>query len=93
MPLHRVLDLAILICKTKKVFMERYRKNEKDYDKYRVLERIGIQGNAMNVAVCTENEEIEGDIELFEKCLSKDDELISERLRILGSLIDEIDKG
>ena len=27
MPLHRVLDLAILICKTRKIFLERYHKN------------------------------------------------------------------
>ena len=31
LPLHRVLDLAILIVKSRKVFLERYHKNEKDY--------------------------------------------------------------
>ena len=29
MPLHRALDLALLLCTTRKVFMNRYTKNEK----------------------------------------------------------------
>jgi hypothetical protein len=90
MPLHRVLDLAILICKTKKIFKERYHKNEKDYKDYPLLERIGLQGNAMNVSVCTENRMIEDDIELFEQCLARDDEIISERINVLKSLINDL---
>jgi hypothetical protein len=90
MPLHRVLDLAILICKTRKFFMERYRKNEKDYPKYPLLDRIGLQGGAMNVAVCTDNEQIESDIKLFDDTLHKDDEIISERLNVLYRLLKEI---
>lgn len=90
MPLHRVLDLAILICKTKKIFKERYHKNEKDYKDYPLLERIGVQGAAMNVSVCTDNKLIADDIELFEQCLAKDDEIISERLNILNALITDL---
>jgi len=89
MPLHRVLDLAILIVKTRKVFLERYHKNEKDYPNYPTLDRIGLQGDAMNVAVCSNNPMIESDLDLFEATLAKDDEIISERLNILmGLLID-----
>jgi hypothetical protein len=90
MPLHRVLDLAILICKTKKIFMERYHKNEKTYPDYPLLDRIGMQGDAMNVAVCTDNEQIDTDINLFDDCLHKDDEIISERLNVLFDLLKEI---
>jgi hypothetical protein len=90
MPLHRVLDLAILICKTRKIFMERYHKNEKDYPNYPILGRIGLQGDAMNVSVCTDNEQIDTDINLFDDCLHKDDEIISERLNVLYDLLKEI---
>ena len=93
MPLHRVLNLAILICKARVFFLERYKKNEKDYPSYPLLERIGLQGGAMNVSICTDNEHIETDINLFDECLHKDDEIISERLHILYGLLKEIEKA
>jgi len=91
LPLHRVLDLAILICKTKLFFMERYHQNEKDYPNYPLLERIGLQGGAMNVAICTDNEQIEGDLDLFDAVLHEDDEFLSERMRTLSSLLREFE--
>lgn len=90
LPLHRVLDLAIMIVKSRKIFMERYHQPEKDYPNYPLLDRIGLQGDAMNVSVCTDNEQIEGDLDLFEAALAKDDEIISERLNVLRSLITEL---
>ncbi len=91
LPFHRVLDLAILICRAKLYFRERYRKKEEDYPKYPLLDRIGLQGGAMNVAVCTENAHIAEDIELFDDCLHKDDELLSERLHTLSELVKELE--
>lgn len=93
MPLHRVLDLAILICKTRKFFLERYHKNEKTYPQYPLLDRIGLQGGALNVSICTDNEYIEKDLNLFDECLHKDDEIISERLNVLYKLLQEIKQG
>lgn len=90
LPLHRVLDLAILIVKSRKVFLERYHKNEKTYPNYPILDRIGLQGDAMNVAVCDTNEFIEEDLDLFEATLAKDDEILSERLRVLSGLLKEL---
>jgi hypothetical protein len=56
MPLHRVLDLAILVCRAKLHFQEAYR-YEKLYDPEKpVIDRVGLQGDAMTVAVCTDNE-------------------------------------
>ncbi|MBN1638827.1 MAG: hypothetical protein JW866_07660 [Ignavibacteriales bacterium] len=86
-PLHRVIDLAILICRSKIFFSEMYHNKGKNYPK---IDRIGMQGGAMNVRVCVENPYIEEDIKLFDKCLRKDDELIGERLRVLSSLLKEI---
>jgi hypothetical protein len=92
MPLHRVLDLAILICRVRIFFKERYHKKENDYPKYPLLDRIGLQGGAMNVSICNDNEHIESDINLFDECLHKDDEIISERLNILSELLKELEK-
>ncbi|MFA5928508.1 MAG: DUF6530 family protein [Candidatus Margulisiibacteriota bacterium] len=87
LPLHRVLDLAILICRSKLYFADKYYKDAKDYPK---IERIPLQGSAMNVAVCTDNEYIDQDLKLFDECLHQDDELIGERLRRLSALLKEL---
>ena len=90
LPLHRVLDLAILVCRAKLHFREAYR-FENLYDPAKpVIDRVGLQGDAMTVAVCTDNEKINEDIKLFSQALSNDDELIGERLRTLSSILKEI---
>ena len=90
LPLHRVLDLAILVCRTKLHFQEAYR-YEKLYDlENPVIDRVGLQGDAMTVAICTDNEKINEDIKLFSQALSDDDELIGERLRTLARVLKEM---
>lgn len=90
LPLHRVLDLAILVCRAKLHFREAYR-YEKLYDTQKpIIDRVGLQGDAMTVAVCTDNEKIDEDIQLFSQALSNDDELIGERLRTLARILEEM---
>ena len=90
LPLHRVLDLAILICRSKQYFADAYR-FPKLYDPQNpILDRIGLQGDAMTVAVCTENPLLDDDIKLFSQTLSTDDEMLSERLFALGRLLQEM---
>ncbi len=90
MPLHRVLDLAILVCRAKLHFQEAYR-YEKLYDPEKpVIDRVGLQGDAMTVAVCTDNEKINEDIKLFSQALSNDDELLGERLKTLARVLNEM---
>lgn len=90
LPLHRVLDLAILVCRAKMYLREAYR-YEKLYDTDNpVIDRVGIQGDAMNVSVCTDNEKIDEDIKLFNQALSNDDELLGERLRILSRILKDM---
>ena len=90
LPLHRVLDLAILICKSRQYFAEAYR-YEKLYDPQNpTIERIALQGGALDVSVCTDNEMIDEDIKLFRDAFSQDDELIGERLARLGSILKEM---
>ncbi|NLL58471.1 MAG: hypothetical protein GX244_08180 [Firmicutes bacterium] len=90
LPLHRVLDLAILVCRAQQHFREAYR-YEKLYDPEKpVIDRVGLQGDAMTVAVCTDNEKIDEDIKLFRQALSNDDELIGERLHTLSRILKEM---
>lgn len=90
LPLHRVLDLAILILRAKQHFREAYR-YEHLYEADRpVIDRIGLQGDAMTVAVCTENEKINEDIKLFSQVLSADDEILGERLFTLARILKEM---
>ncbi|MCF6462538.1 DUF6530 family protein [Clostridium sp. Cult1] len=90
LPMHRVLDLAILICRTTLYFQEAYR-FPKLYDPDNTLiDRIGLQGDAMSVSVCEENAMIDEDIKLFSQVLSTDGEIIGERLRVLSRLLKEM---
>jgi hypothetical protein len=87
LPLHRVLDLALLIAKSRQYFMEAYR-YEKLYDPEKTtIDRVGLQGDAMTVEICTDNPMIDEDIKLFRDCISKDDELIGERLSTLAAIL------
>ncbi len=91
LPLHRVLDLAILVCRTKQYFQEEAYRFDKLYNAEKSkVDRIGLQGDAMTVAVCTDNEKIDEDIKLFSQALSDDSELIGERLATLSRILKEM---
>jgi len=90
LPMHRVIDLAILLCRAKLFLSESYR-FPKLYDPENPqIDRIGMQGDAMTVAVCTDNPVIDEDIRLFADTLSKDDELLGERLKVLSAMLKEM---
>jgi len=90
LPLHRVLDLAILICRSLLFFQDAHR-HEKLYDPDNPqIDRIGLQGDAMTVAVCTDNEKIDEDIRLFSQALGEDGERLGERLRTLSRILKEM---
>lgn len=90
LPLHRVLDLAILVCRAKQYMSESYRL-PRQYDPANpLIDRIGLQGDAMNVAVCIDNPMIDQDIVLFANALGKDDELMAERLKVLSELLKDM---
>lgn len=90
MPLHRVLDLAIFICRAEQYFREAYR-HEKLYDPANpVIDRVGLQGDAMTMEVCTDNEMIDEDIKVLRQALAEDGELLGERFRTLSRLLEEL---
>jgi hypothetical protein len=90
LPIHRVLDLAILICQAKKYFKDAYRFEKLYNPEQPLIDRIGLQGDAVSISICTENDMIDEDIDLFNQALSKDDELISERLFVLARILREM---
>ncbi len=93
LPLHRVLDLALLICEAKKHMKEAYR-FEKLYDPQAPqIGRIDLQGAAMSVTINTNNEMIDEDVKLFRDCLSKEDERIGERLQRLAAALKDLGYG
>jgi hypothetical protein len=90
LPLHRLLDLAILACRGYLYFQDAYR-YPKLYDpENTVIDRVGIQGDAMSVEICTGNSMIDEDIVLFARALSGDGELIGERFRVLSRILKEM---
>lgn len=90
LPMHRVLDLAILILQANAYLRESYR-FPKLYDPENPqISRLGLQGDAMTVSVCTDNPLIDEDMQLFAAALANDGELLGERLTVLGSLLKEM---
>lgn len=90
LPLHRVLDLAILVSRGLMHFQDAYRYPDLYDPKQPVIDRVGLQGDAMTIAVCTDNEKIKEDMKLFNQALGDDGEMIGERLRTLSSLLKEL---
>lgn len=93
LPLHRIIDLAILIAKTKGYFAEAYRMPKLYNESNPVIEKIGLQGSYMTMSVCKDNEMIDEDIKLFRDALQKDDELLSERLTVLANTLNSLGYG
>lgn len=90
LPFHRVLDLTLLICEAKLYFANLYHKKNEEYPGYPNVKRIPLQGGALNVKLCTDNEHIDEDVKLFDDCLHQDDEIISERLHRLSATLKEL---
>ncbi len=90
LPLHRVLDLAIMVCRARLHMQESYQFELLYQPEKPVIDRIGLQGDAMTFSVCTANEKLNEDIKLFAQAISKDDELIGERLQVLKNMLREL---
>lgn len=89
LPLHRVLDLAILICRTQLHFREAYRFPALYDESKPEIDRIALQGDAMTVSVCTDNPMLNDDLKLVRDALVKDEEMLAERFHVLSKLMKE----
>lgn len=90
MPMHRVLDLAIMICKSYGYMKEAYRIPGLYDPEKPVIGNIALQGNKAAIAVCTDNPMIDEDIRLFAEGLNREGERLGERLRVLADALKEL---
>ncbi|KPU44476.1 hypothetical protein OXPF_19700 [Oxobacter pfennigii] len=91
LPIHQVLDLMIFLSRTLLYFREAYRMPLLYDPNKPAVERIGVQGGVMPVAVCTENPDINEDIQKFSQALGDLGELTGERLRVLSRILEEME--
>lgn len=90
LPLHRVLDLALVASKSLVYFQEAYR-HPKLYDPNNpIIGKIGLQGSSMTLEVCMENEGIDQDIDQLSRQINKQGELIGERIRMISEELEEL---
>lgn len=91
LPLWRVLDLAILVARSAQYFQEEGYRYKDLYDKENPqIDRVGLQGDAMTLRVCTENPCINEDMALFHKALSEEGERLGERFAALARILGQM---
>ncbi len=89
-PVNRILDMAILLCEANLYFKEAYRM-PKFYDENNLtISRVGLQGDAMNVEICKDNENLDKDIIALADEFNKQGELLGERFRVLAEILEEL---
>jgi len=92
LPIHQVFDLMIVLSRTLLYFKEAYRLPLLYDPDNPTIERIGLQGEALPVAICMENPNINKDIQDFSQALSDLGELTGERLRTLTRILEELER-
>ena len=91
LPIHQVFDLMIVLSRTLLYFKEAYRLPLLYDPDNPTIERIGLQGEALPVSICTENPNINKDIQDFSQALGDLGELTGERLRTLTRILKELE--
>lgn len=91
LPIHQVFDLMIFLSRALLYFREAYRLPLLYDPQKPVVERVGVQGGVMPVAVCVENPNIDEDIQAFSRALNDLGEISGERLRVLARILEEME--
>lgn len=91
LPIHQIFDLMVFLSRTLLHFREAYRLPLLYDPQQPTIERIGIQGEAMLVTICTDNPNINEDIQAFSQALNDLGELSGERLRVLTRILEEME--
>lgn len=90
LPMHRVLDLAILICKGYGFFQQIRSTGSPISLNNPGLGSLELQEGKANISICTDNPLIKEDIQLFAKALMEEDDRLNERFKVLSGLLREI---
>ena len=91
LPIHQVFDLMIVLSRTLLYFKDAYRLPLLYDPNNPTIERIGLQGAALPLSVCTDNPNIDKDIQDFSQALNDLGELTGERIRMLTSILKELE--
>lgn len=91
LPIHQVFDLMIVLSRSLLYFKEAYRLPLLYDPDNPTIERIGLQGEALPVTICTENPNINKDIQDFSQALNDLGELTGERFRTLSRIVEELE--
>lgn len=91
LPIHQIIDLMIFLSRTILHFKEAYRLPLLYNPECPTIDRIGIQGDAISLSICTDNSEIDKDIFKFCQSLNDLGELTGERIRILTYILKELE--
>ncbi|RDY27284.1 hypothetical protein CHL78_009870 [Romboutsia weinsteinii] len=90
MPINRAIDLVILMCEASLHFREAYRMPKLYNEENPIINRVAMQGDAMNITVCKDNEDLDKDIFTFSDELNRQGELLGERFRVLARTLEEL---
>lgn len=91
LPIHQIFDLVIFLSRTLLYFKEAYRLPLLYDPEKPTVERVGVQGGVLPVEVCVDNKNINEDIKAFAQSLNDLGELIGERKRVLGQILEELE--
>jgi hypothetical protein len=84
MPLHRVLDLAILICHTMQYFSG---KDINDKTSSNIIANLNLQANSMPVEICEANGSIKKHLKLLKDRLKGCEGILAERMKTLATIL------
>ena len=90
LPVHRVLDLALLICQAQKHMKDAYRFEKLYVPSQTTIGRIDLQGEKMDITVNTDNPMIDEDMKLLRSYLEREGERIGERLKRLSDALKDL---
>lgn len=91
LPIHQVFDLMIFLGRGLLYFKEAYRFPLLYDPANPTVERIGVQGGVLPVAICVDNPDIDKEIQDFAQALNDLGELTGERLRTLTRILEELE--
>ncbi|WP_099467447.1 DUF6530 family protein [Konateibacter massiliensis] len=91
LPIHQIFDLMIFLSRTLLYFKEAYRMPLLYDPDNPTIERLGVQGGVLPITVCTQNPDINRDIQNFSQALNDLGELTGERLRTLTRIMEELE--
>lgn len=91
LPIHQVMDLMIVTARALGYFREAYRLPQLHDPAAPLIDRIGLQGDALPLQVCLNNPQLPADLLAVSNALANLGELTGERLRVLARLLEELD--